>query len=61
MCQREPVACLGITPDALTVTAGGKTVLIVPREQMLDLMVRIGIVRRNYRPAHESALLHPCS
>jgi|GEM_PF-4266079 len=46
MCQRDPVACIGITPDALTVTLDGKTVLMVPREQMLDLMVRIGIALR---------------
>jgi len=30
----------------LTFTAGGKLGLVVPREQMLDLMVRMGIALR---------------
>lgn len=46
MCQRDAVAGIGITPAALTVTVDGKPVLVVPRERMLDLMVRIGIALR---------------
>ncbi|SDL37597.1 hypothetical protein [Paracoccus chinensis] len=51
MCQRDPVACIGITAEALTVTLDGKTVLMVPREQMLDLMVRIGLALREVSPS----------
>lgn len=47
MCQREPTACIGITAEAVTVTLDGKAVLVVPRERMLDLMVRIGIALRD--------------
>lgn len=50
MCPRDPVACIGITADALTVTVDGKPVLVVPREQMLDLMVRIGSALRERLP-----------
>lgn len=50
MCQRDPAACIGITPEALTVALGGKTVVVVPREQMLDLMVRIGLALREAPP-----------
>ncbi|MFC0339345.1 hypothetical protein [Paracoccus niistensis] len=46
MYQRDPTACIGITPTALTVTVDGKPVLVIPRERMLDLMVRIGIALR---------------
>lgn len=46
MCQRDPVACIGITPTALTVTLDGKPVLVIPRDGMLDLMVRIAIALR---------------
>ena len=46
MCQRDPTACIGITPAALTVTVDGKPALVIPRERMLDLMVRIGIALR---------------
>lgn len=46
MCQREPAACIGITPAALTVTVNGKPALVIPRDRMLDLMVRIGIALR---------------
>ncbi|MFC0340703.1 hypothetical protein [Paracoccus niistensis] len=46
MCQREPVACIGITAEAVTVTVDGKAVLVISREQMLDLMVRIGLALR---------------
>lgn len=55
MCQREPVACIGITPAALTVALGGNPVLVVPREQMLDLMVRIGLALREAPPREEGA------
>lgn len=43
MCQRDPAACIGITAEALTVTVYGKPALLIPRERMLDLMLRIGI------------------
>ena len=46
MCQRDPVACIGITAEALTVTVGGKAAIVLSREQMLDLMVWIGIALR---------------
>ena len=46
MCRRDPVGCIGITAEALTVTVDGKPALVVPRERMLDLMVRIGIALR---------------
>ena len=51
MCQRDPTACIGITPAALTVTVDGKPALVIPRERMLDLMVRIGIALREMPPS----------
>lgn len=41
-----PTVFAGITPDALTVTVDGRAMLVIPREQMLDLMVRIGVALR---------------
>lgn len=56
MCQRVPVACIGITAEALTVTVDGKSALVIPRERMLDLMVRIGIALREAPPSEASEM-----
>ena len=42
----ESQASIGVTRDGLTVWRDGKSVLTVPREGLLDLLVRIAAVLR---------------
>lgn len=56
MCRPEARGCLGVTAEALTVTVDGKPVLVIPREQMLDLMVRIGIALREVPPSEAAEM-----